>query len=49
MKRPEYDRALTVKLSQKQRAAIETLADRGELSLAKVVRLLLERGLETLK
>lgn len=45
MKKVEYHDAITVKLSEKQRHAIERLADREETTLGSATRQILEQGI----
>jgi hypothetical protein len=48
MKKPEFDRQLTVKLDTETRRAIEILAERGEMSIGGVTRLVLSMRLSAL-
>jgi hypothetical protein len=48
-RRPEFPQAITVKISDRQRKALEVLADRGQVSPSHATRLLLDRGLASLE
>jgi hypothetical protein len=45
MRKVEFNEHLTLKLSKEQRAIVEGLANRQEVSLAGAARFLIERGI----
>jgi hypothetical protein len=49
MKPVIYNQALSLKISESQRRAIERIADRKQMTLGNACRLLIDKGLEVIE
>lgn len=49
MRKSTFNRQISIMLTSKQRAALEILAEKSELTLGNVARRLIDRGLERLE